>query len=290
MRYNSHMINDHSDLREARLAIATALNARAISRTKETEAISKELSDELLTTPRFDTPRGGPSQRITEIQDEVLGFITADQRYQSLREDGVFMNFAKKMCIIAARFANFEAADLSRNPQKTETFIEHLVAHFQLLREADVPSSIIKSYAHGFSVFEVGQILTEAQTVFGADPDSEGLIRTAAGLVFHKKYSSIAEAKEAYNNAFYEACDRFGADADSEGLIRTAACLVFNKKYSSIAKAKEAYDNALNEARDRFGADANSEGLIRTAAGFVFHKKCSSIAEAKEAYDNMGEI
>ena len=94
--------------------------------------------------------------------------------------------------------------------------------------------------------------LTEARNVFGADTDSETLVRTAAGLVFIKKHTSIAEAKQVYDRALTDARNLFGADTDSRAIVHTAALQVFSKKYHSIAEAKQAYDK-FNTVRPPYG-------------------------------------
>ncbi|MGA1192583.1 MAG: hypothetical protein ACO3XO_09910, partial [Bdellovibrionota bacterium] len=181
-------------LGKTREEIAICLNQLVLRRTQEAQEFSKTCLDPLLDTPRFSTPRGRPSQRIAALQDEVLGFIKA--RYTPsaldlpLKAYDSFLTFAGRMCIVGARFAELDARAFQRNSQKTELFVEHLIAHFQLLHEAGVANSILRTRAHNFSVFESGKILFEAEKIFGGDPDSAQLVKTAAVLVFQKQYQS----------------------------------------------------------------------------------------------------
>ena len=232
------MIEKPADLKEARTQLANTLESLILIKTKEANEIERQFSVDLLSSSRFVIPRGRVSLRIANLQDEVLGFVSVGENYKGLREDPLFMKFAKNMCIVGARFSGFEVSDLKSNPQKTETFIKHLVAHYQLIREAGVWPSFIKN-AHFLSVFEVGRILTEAKSIFGSDTDSRTVLNTAVSQVFNKRYPSIAEAKQAYDKALTESHSVFGSDILSEKLVRTAAGLVFIKRYPSIAKAKQ---------------------------------------------------
>jgi hypothetical protein len=279
------MFEDPQSLKAARSTLAGMLEALIVVKTNEAKEIAACISGGLLGSSRFEVSRGRPSTRISELQDEVLGFISAHETYKSLRADNTFMTFAKNMCIIAAHNLNLQAAELKENPQKAETFIEHLVAHYDLVREAGVPTSIIKSHIHSFSVFEVGRVLRDSIEFFGADTDSDALVRTAAVAVFMKRYSSVAEAKQTYDGALADARRVFGADTDTDALVRTAAFQVFTKQYKSVAEAKQTYDGALADARLVFGADTDTDALVRTAAVQVFMKKYSSVAEAKQTYD-----
>ena len=284
------MFEDPQSLKAASSALAETLDALIVVKTNEAKQIAACISDGLLGSSRFEVSRGRPSTRISGLQDEVLGFISAHETYKSLRADDTFMKFAKNMCIVAARNLNLQATELAKNPQKSETFIDHLVAHYELVLEAGVPASIIKSRIHSFSVFEVGKVLRDSTDIFGADTDTDALVRTAAVQVFRKKYSSVAEAKQTYDGALADARRVFGADTDTDALVRTAAFQVFTKQYKSVAEAKQTYDGALADARRVFGADADTDALVRTAAVQVFMKKYSSVAEAKQFHADNGFI
>ncbi len=235
------MLEFHIGLKEARASLAETLNDLILVKANEAKEISASISDGLLGCSRFELSRGGTRKRVSDLQDEVLGFIFAHETYKSLRADDTFMKFANNMCIIAVKNLNLQATDFATSPQKSETFIEHLLAHYQLLREAGVPASIIKIYAHSFSVFEVGKILIDSIEIFGGDPDTADLVRTAANYVLSKKYPTIAEAKHSYDVALADARKVFGVDQDTANLVRTAALKVFERKYASIAEAKTFY-------------------------------------------------
>jgi hypothetical protein len=239
----------------------------------------------LLEHDRFEIPRGSPSNQISDLQSTVRDLISADEAYESLSRDQTFMKFVRNMCIVTARSLNLKATELVNNPLMAEAFIEHLVAHYNLLSEAGVSESVIKFYGHSLSIFAIDKILRDSTEIFGADPKTRGLVRTTASLVFSKRYGSVIEAKEFYDRTLAEADKVFGADPKTESLVHTAANLVFMNKYPSVAEAKKFYDRAFVEADRVFGADPETKSLVRTAAGLAFSKRYGSVIKAKKFYD-----
>jgi hypothetical protein len=143
--------------------LAETLGALIVAKSKEAMGIARSF-DGMLEPCCFEVSPE-TSQRISELQDEVLGYISTHETYKSLRADETFMLFAKNMCMIAVGSMHLQAKHLANNHQITETFIEHLAAHYGLLREAGVPTNIIESRAHFFPVFEVGKMVQESSEV-----------------------------------------------------------------------------------------------------------------------------
>jgi hypothetical protein len=131
--------------------------------------------------------------------------------------------------------------------------------------------------------------LREATELFGRDPESQDVTRTATYLVFSKQYPSVGAAKEAYDNARNDAILLFGGDPEGREVARTAACLVFTKKYPSMAHAKEAYDTVINEARETFGSNPEHRALVRGRASLAFTRRSPSVLAVKSAQRSASE-
>lgn len=252
---------------------------------------SAKYLDPLLDTARFERQAGGTSKRIKMLQDEVLGNIKStfpfEEKDTYLRNDTAFLVFAQKITALAARYCALEAKHIMSSQEHATDFIEHLVSHYQLVREAGVPPSIVKKTIHSFSVFEVGKTMNEAQEVFGSDPNTTSLVKTASSLVFLRIHPTITDAKIAYDKALQESKNTFGAEEHTYSLVKTAANLIFHRTYPSIKVAKERYDELLDQSQRTFGADPETTSLVKTAACLVLIKKYPSIECAKETYDRL---
>ena len=269
---------------------AQGLDALAPVARQEVRAIESSLADALLNHPPTQMLRGRPDNRIMGVQHEVLKAISTESCYQHLSEDSVFLGFASKMGIRFSKELGLTKEELAKTPVVVEALIEHLKAHYALLKDIGLPNSLIKAQGHKFTLWDVNAIVIDAERIFGADPATAPLARTAADQVLQKRYASVAEAKQFYDAALADARAIFGSDADSETVVRTAAMEVFMKVYASIAEAKQAYDAGLAEARRVFGGDTHAESFIRTVALGLFIKKFASAEDALARYERNGTL
>lgn len=116
--------------------------------------ISRTIANELLEHAP-EVIRGTPSKRIHGVHDEVLGKIALEPH---LSGDGVFTTFARKMCIIPARRIGWTGESLHPHPETTAAFIEHMEAHDEILKEAQVPRTVMTEPAPKFTLWQIGAI------------------------------------------------------------------------------------------------------------------------------------
>ena len=119
--------------------------------------------------------------------------------------------------------------------------IEHAKAEYELMGSW-LPKSVVKSNSWCSTVFDLYSILEQAHETFGTDKSTEDVVKTAALLVWNKKYPSIQDAKAAYDKHLKDAASTFGTDKSTEDVVKTAAYLVWKKTYPAIQDAKAAYD------------------------------------------------
>ncbi len=225
---------------------------------------------------------GWPPGRHTAFKQAVVQHF-GDHFPDSVHlNDAAFKVFLGKM---ALRYAREQGTQLSIDLYLA--LIDFCLAAFDLLKEAKLPATILKKYAHQFSLPEIQQILEGIESTFGADPKTRSLVRTAAHLVFSKKYPSADVAKATYDQALQEAEKGFGEGEETQPLVRTVARLVLSKVYPSATAAKEAYDTALQEAQMIFGGEEETQPLVRTVAYLLLEKRYRSVAAAKEMYDDI---
>lgn len=280
-----------ADLTTARQDIVACLSAHFAQKLASFRTeFHKEHLDPLLDTARFPLTRGRAGNRVWALQDEVLGYIKTsypfDASQESLKNDDTFHTFSKKICVLASRYCDLTVEQLQTRPENAKEFVDHIIAHYELLREHGMPQSIIERSQY-FSIFEVGKILKKAQQFFGEKNGAESLVKTASDLVFMRRYKTMQEAKESYDQALKQAEEIFGSDPRTEALVKTGALLVFLKVYKSVEDAKQTYDNAFQKAKEYFGDSPDTDPLAKTAANRVFRKTVKSIEEALEKHNSM---
>lgn len=280
-----------ADLTAARQDIVGCLSAHSAQNLASFRAeFHKEHLNPLLDTARFPLTRGRAGNRVWALQDEVLGYIKTsypfDASQESLKNDETFHTFSKKICVLASRYCDLTVEHLQTRPENAKELVDHIIAHYELLQEHKIPQSIIERSQY-FSIFEVGKILKEAQQFFSENKDTESLVKTASDLVFMRRYETMQEAKESYDEALKQAEEIFGSDPRTQQLVRTSALLVFLKAYKSIEEAKQTYDNAFKKAKDYFGNSPDTDPLAKTAANRVFRKTVKSIEEAIQKHNSF---
>lgn len=264
------------DLSEARHALTAVLQNRA-AQLEQRDSLKvpdrwQRRERDLLDRGSITLMPGGTDSRIRAVQHEVLSALAADPERRGMRSDPTFVRFARNMCIISARFFGWSQEELRASPEMTQKFVEHLVAHYQLLRERISPSTI-RAVGHRYTLWEVGRIVTKAQQVFGTDPISEQMARTATTFVLLGKYDSIEEAKQNYGRALRQATRAFGGSSLSAPFIRAAAFLVFSKRYDSVAEVKERYSMLVERGREIYGSDRETLSQIHRAAREVIKSR-----------------
>jgi VanZ family protein len=280
-----------ADLTTVRQDIVACLSAHSAQKLASFRAeFHKEHLDPLLDTARFPLKKGRGSNRVWALQDEILGYIKTsypiNSSQESLKNDDTFHTFSKKICVLASRYCDLTVEQLQTRPENAKEFVDHIIAHYELLQEHGMPRSIIER-SQFFSIFEVGKILKEAQQFFGENKSTESLVKTASDLVFMRRYETMQEAKESYDEALKQAEEIFGTDPRTQQLVKTSALLVFLKVYKSVEDAKQTYDNAFQKAKDYFGDSPDTDPLAKTAANRVFRKTVKSIEEALEKHNSM---
>lgn len=280
-----------ADLTTARHNIIACLSAHSAQKLASFRTeFRKECLDTLLDTPRFPLTRGRAENRVWALQDEVLGYIKTsypfDASQESLKHDDTFLTFTKKICVLAFRYCNLTVEQLETRTENRKELVDHIIAHYELLQEHKIPQSIIERSQY-FSIFEVGKILKEAQQFFGENKATESLVKTASDLVFMRRYKTMQEAKEFYDEALKRAEEIFGSDSRTQQLVKTGVLLVFLKAYKSVEDAKQTYDNAFGKAKEYFGDSPDTDSLVKTAANRVFRKTVKSIEEAIQKHDRF---
>ncbi len=195
--------------------------------------------------------RGGgkPPRLAAEVQEALMDTFQQHDQHASLANDKTFAIYLRKMALNLYELGH-TAQELKENQLLAHAILDHIITEYQLMHELRVPPQVIRTFGHQFTVFHADQIYRDATRVFGQDEDSKPLARTAAFQLFTKVYTSIEQAKRAYDAHFRDATRVFGGDEDSKRLARTAAVQLFTKKYQSIEHAKRAYDQRLLEVRE----------------------------------------
>ncbi len=227
---------------------------------------------------------GRPPKPAQELQTELKEQAHTHEQASKLMKDTTFRTYLHKMALNLHELGH-ETQELQRNPSLANAILDHITTEYQLMRQLDVPPSIIKKSGHQFTVFHADQVYRDATRVFGSDKHTKPLVRTAAIQLLTRQYASVEEAKKAYDEHIKDATKIFGGDPESAPLARTAAFQLFLKKYDSIEQAKRTYDKHYKDATRVFGTNEDSKPLIRTAAIQLFTKGYKTIEEAKKAYD-----
>ncbi|MCX8195158.1 MAG: hypothetical protein N3G22_03580 [Candidatus Micrarchaeota archaeon] len=146
---------------------------------------SKYVSD-LLLDCRY-VKIGGITKKTSAFVDYVLSACNQD-----LLNDKTFAQFLKGL----ARVYCSSGGETAKNKEGIAiALIEHAKAEYELFN-GWLPDSIIKKNGWTRTVFELYEILQQAQSVFGAEESTRELIRTAANLVWNKNYPSIQSAMD----------------------------------------------------------------------------------------------
>ena len=246
-------------------------------------ALSSQLAGKLLDGGRI-IKRGKRPDAVIELA-EILAANAAVHDVNAHLKDPTFVTYLKKMAW-PLHGAGYSGQQLGENPILAEAILDHIKAEFDLFKELGVSPYIIRTYGHSFSIFHADAVCRDVKRLFGSDPETKTLVKTAAFMVFRKAYASALDAKKAYDSHLADAKKIFGADPEAETVARTVASLLFKNMYPSALDAKKAYDSYLTDAKKIFGADSEAEPLIRTAVLGVFALHYKSVAEAKDVYDS----
>ncbi|MBI5037066.1 hypothetical protein HZC09_07030, partial [Candidatus Micrarchaeota archaeon] len=204
---------------------------------------------------------GKPPKAALNLQETLAEYTRQHPTAKTMLNDKNFSAYLKNMGLTLHR-QGYAARELEQNPLLAHAVLDHVTTEYQLMQQVGVPASIIKKYGHAMTVFQADQVYKDATKTFGEDEESKPLVRTAAFQLFMKKYSTIQEAKKAYDKHLKDATTTFGEDPEAQPLIRTAAYQLFTKKYSTIQEAKKAYDKHLKDATTTFGEDPEAQPLI----------------------------
>ena len=166
---------------------------------------SAEVTDTLLEERPTGKP-GRPPKEAREIQEKLLNSATQQGEYAKLLSDNTYETYLKKMSLTLHRL-QITPEQLDET-QFTQALLSHMTAEYQLMKEINVPPSVIKQYGHVWSVYHADQIQQDSRRVFGGDEESLPLIRTAAFQLFTKQYPSVEAAKQAYDKKLKEAKQR----------------------------------------------------------------------------------
>jgi len=126
----------------------------------------------------------------------ILEEAKAHHSASAFASDSVFLAYLTHMVRVVKNAPSL--TDRLAEPEFRAALLNHISSEFELLRATGVPKTTIKSYAHMNPVFYFNDVYLEAVKAFGSDESTAGLVKTAASLVWNKKYSSISMAKEAY--------------------------------------------------------------------------------------------
>lgn len=230
--------------------------------------------------------RGGiPTEAVT-MAELLIHNAESHSTAKALLGDPHFQRYLKNMTKLLQRKGITEK-EIRDNKTLESSILDHITTEWELLKESEMPTSLIHKVGHHHSVFDVAEMYREAKMLFGEDPETEPLVRSAACLVLQGKYDSLRHAFDTYSEALKNAHTYFGNDEHTQDLVRTAASLILRKRHTSVQDAKESYDNALKEAARIFGSEPETQPLVRTAAALVLSKRYDAIGDAKSAYDSI---
>ncbi len=261
-------IPEHGGVEKAHEVIQQALHGAKIANKLET---------------RIQRRRGKPHKLAQELQAELRKQAHLHEQASKLIKNATFAAYLRKMALNLHALGH-TAQNLQQNNSLAMAILDHITAEYQLMKDLGVPNSIIKRHAHKFSIFQVNGIYKDCHREFGDNEETRPLVRTAAHLLFQKKFRDAKEAKRTYQKHLKAAQQTFGQDSETQTLVRTAAHALFLNKFQSAKQAKQTYEKHLRAAKAVFGTDPETQTLVRTAAVMLLQNKFKSAQEAKQTY------